>query len=166
MIAEPDIAALMRAFHKAGLDDPALRTIAVLLACLTIIRPSPRRQGRTRGRPKKPCAAYAANIVMGAIESITGSRADLPISLHNARPRGVEPVVREVLALLGIAANPRAAIHAALTEREQQRGRRPCPFPARGIDAEAFFARRSNNMLSNNTDHGSLKLPRHDRTTH
>jgi hypothetical protein len=134
MNAGPDIDALERAFRRAGLDVPV--SIAVLLKCLTIIQPSPCRQKRTRGRPAKRNAAWAANIVMAGFEIATGASADLPISPFNARPRGLEPVVGEVLALLGIVAHPRSAIAAALALRDQRRasGRRRL-FPERGTDA-------------------------------
>lgn len=134
--AEPDIAEIVRALRRVAGDDPALRGVATVLACLAIYPPSQRRRKRTRGRPAKPAAAYAADIVMTGIEIATGARADLPISPFNARPRGLEPVVREVLALLGIVANPRAAIHAALAMRVQRRasGRRR-PFLERGTGA-------------------------------
>ncbi|MGA9892946.1 MAG: hypothetical protein WBQ55_11460, partial [Xanthobacteraceae bacterium] len=112
MIGEPDIAALMRAFSRAGVDVP-LSTAGFLKCLTTVIEPTQRRRKR-RGRPAKPHAAYAANIVMVGIEVAVGCRLDMPISDHNARPRGLEPVVGEVLALLGIAAHPRAAIHAAV----------------------------------------------------
>ncbi|MGB6662328.1 MAG: hypothetical protein WBE90_25415 [Xanthobacteraceae bacterium] len=136
LMTEPDIDAIMHAFARAGLDVPL--STAGFLKCLTAIQPTQHRQKRTRGRAAKPHAAKAADFVMIAIEIATGCRLDLPVSDHNARPRCLEPVVGEVLALLGIVANPKAAIHAALAMRDQCRasGRRRL-FPERGTDAAA-----------------------------
>jgi hypothetical protein len=116
MTMEPDIDAIMGAFSRAGVDVPL--STAGFLKCLTVIEPSPRRRKRTRrGRPAKPHAAKAADFVMIGIEIATGCRLDMPMSPFNARPRGLLPVVAEVLALLGIRASAKAAIHAALARR-------------------------------------------------
>jgi hypothetical protein len=160
---EPDIIdALQRAFGRAGVDVPV--SIATLLACLTVIQPSPRRQKRTRGRPAKRNAAWAANIVMTGIEIATGYRSDLPISPFNARPRGLEPVVGEVLALVGIVANPKAAINAALAER--QRAVNSSAPGAFNFERGTGAALRRINMLSAMPVPVGPTMPRDRATTH
>jgi hypothetical protein len=79
-----------------------------------------------KGRPTKERAIYAASIIVGAFESITGCNADLPANRAQKRTRGLVPLTREIFALLGIEANAKFAVEAALTSNDPLalRGRR------------------------------------------
>lgn len=146
----PDIDALATAFAKLGLDPDELRTVAAVLMCLSFANEtSPTRRP---GRPKKQRAIYCATLTLAAIEEMTGCRFDLPRSNNNTRPHRVETVLREIFATLDIDACAKSSLAAALAERERQRGRRPCRNTKRGIDAEAFFARRNKMLFGNDAE--------------
>jgi hypothetical protein len=65
-----------------------------------------------RGRPRDDRAITVARIVMNAYEKIFDANANLP----NQTP-GLPGLVREIFAVLHIAANPRASLATALAER-------------------------------------------------
>lgn len=71
-----------------------------------------------KGRPAKKRAIYAASIIVGAFELITGCNADLPANPAQERTRGLVPLTRKIFALLGIEANAKAAVEAALTSND------------------------------------------------
>jgi hypothetical protein len=93
-----------------------LRETCTRLACLVVFKPSAPPQGhrkKGRGRPKNGRANYAAGIIMKAFETITGSNIE---RADRNRPRGLEPLVHDVLAILEIEASAKAAI--AAVERQ------------------------------------------------
>lgn len=170
MIGEPDVTALLRGFRKVDCDDPALLGVATLLACFGIVRPSQRRKKRKQsGRPKNLRAIWVAGAAIGAVEALCRCRIDLPKNdLRNDKPRGIETLVREIFAALIIEGHAKAAIRAALIEREhaKKNGGKVCLFPnRRGIDAETFFARRNDNVLFDNAGIGGPTIA-HDRADH
>jgi hypothetical protein len=72
-----------------------------------------RRRDRGKGRPRKTDAAQAAAFIIMHFEEITRSKVDKPASERNAKPRGLEPLVRKIFDICGIDANAKRAIEAA-----------------------------------------------------
>ena len=69
-----------------------------------------------RGRPKKLLATRVALITIEMFEEITGFDAG---TSNPGKPRVLEPLVRKAFSILGIDANPIAAVNAALGERHR-----------------------------------------------
>jgi hypothetical protein len=72
---------------------------------------------RDRGGSKNRRGNCAARIAIDVFEKTTGYAVDRSSS-H--KPRGIEPLVRKLFAVLKIKGNAKAAIDAALKERERQ----------------------------------------------
>ena len=72
--------------------------------------------GRTR--PKNDLARGVAANVIGDFERLTGARADLPADAPVGGGRGLAPLVTQVFKAMGIKANAKAAIKAALAGAE------------------------------------------------
>lgn len=93
-------------FRKEKADEAAMKL--AWLACHP-----PESEAAGRGRPRKTAAAMAAFITVEYFEAITGSTVEKPVREGNNKPRGLEPLVREILDVCGLNAAAKAAIAAA-----------------------------------------------------
>jgi hypothetical protein len=90
-----------------------LANFAAMRLAWLCCQPLAKEEAAGPGRPRKAAAALAAAITIDAFEAITKSRVDLPPSETNDKPRGLEPLLREIFAVGGIDGNAKAAIAAA-----------------------------------------------------
>ena len=72
-----------------------------------------------RGRPKNNLSIVVAATVVRDFERLTGARADLPADAPAEDVRGLTSLVADVFKGMGIKANAKAAIKAALAERNK-----------------------------------------------
>lgn len=98
-----------------------------------------------RGRPENRRAIFAATVIVDAFEGITGCDADKPANIsikhYHDKPRGLEPLARKIFNVIGIAANAKAAVNAALNARRRQGQQNPSGEGALGrrTTSEEFF---------------------------
>jgi hypothetical protein len=105
-------------------------------------------QVTSRGRPPKVFATKAASILRNAVEKSTRSDTTKPVSRRNKKPRGFEPLVRDIFNVCNFDADPKNAIARAeeqLPEPPENLTRAPI---GRRVTAQSISAAAIKKILS------------------
>jgi hypothetical protein len=113
------LARIQDVLRKSGLNlsmkaaDWAAMRLVWLWSELPSVMAHSKTQLRGRRRPPKDFSTWAALIIIEAVQESTKTNATLPTSKRNKKPRGLQPLVREIFQVCGFDAKAKAGIAAA-----------------------------------------------------